>query len=179
LNVPDSYFDGLQNFETVYISLSGLNQDVYKIYHQKGNFDLVMKNIHKLATYRCRRVVLRWLEHKYNKFQHEQARQFADGLGFQFEPTPLTCEVEELIKGFDNDLLRIPKFKETSDNGSCRILKWTPIDVDGNYLLCCASHNVKIGFTIDDDVSWRELRRARMKTEVCQKCRENKYWRMF
>ena len=28
------------------------------------------------------------------------------------------------------------------------------IDVDGNYLLCCASHNVKIGYCIDDEVSF-------------------------
>jgi MoaA/NifB/PqqE/SkfB family radical SAM enzyme len=179
LNIPDTYFEGLQNFETVYISLSGLNADVYNIYHQGGIFDLVMRNIKKLSSYKCRRVVIRWLEHKYNKFQHEQARQFAESFGFRFEPTHLTCEVEELIEGFDHDLLRVPKFKETSDNAYCKQLRWTPIDVDGNYLLCCSSHNVKIGYTIDNEVSSRELRKAKLRTEICHTCNKRELWKMF
>jgi hypothetical protein len=179
LHVPDSYFEGMYNFETIYVSLSGLTPDIYKIYNVGGNFDLVMRNIKMVSDCHFRRVVLRWQEHKYNRPFHNEAKAFAESMGFQFEAIGLNCEVEELVDGSDHELLRVPKFRGKSRGEECRLLWWTVLDVDGNHLLCCTTHNVPIGPTIDDIIGRRSLRKAKMNTPLCQKCRENGYWRMF
>lgn len=179
LHIPDSYFDGMYSFETIYVSLSGLTPEIYGIYNVGGNFKLVMENIKRVSENRYRRVVLRWQEHRYNKQFHQQAAEFAASMGFQFESIGLNCEVEELMEGFDHELLREPKFRGKSRGKECRLLYWTVIDVDGNHLLCCTSHNVPIGYHLDDNPTRRMLKRARMNTPMCQKCQELGYWRMF
>jgi MoaA/NifB/PqqE/SkfB family radical SAM enzyme len=177
-HLRDKDFEALNKFRVVLVSLSGMTEDIYGIYHQGGNFDLVMKNLDTLVRSRRKPMVMNWLTHPYNTHQFNQAREFCEKWGMKFNPTALVCTVQELVEGFDHELLQVPKFKKTG-RLRCRILDWIPIATDGSYLLCCASQNVKIGYKIDDDVSEEELVKARMGTELCQTCREGEYWRMW
>lgn len=177
LSLTNERLESLNNFNRINVSLSGMTPDVYKIYHTNGNFDLVMENMKRLAQLKSNRVTLRWLSHKYNIFQISLAQDFANSLGFQFSSIKLNCCVEDLAKGFNHELLRDPKFPRKEH--FCHIAYRDSIDVDGNYLLCCASHNVKIGYSIDDEISRKELGKARSKMPLCIICRENEFWRMF
>ena len=177
LPVSDERLRSLRNFDDVCVSVSGMTPDVYNIYHTNGNFDLVMKNLRRLAQLKLKNVKFKWLTHKHNVFQLSEARRFAEGLGFKFAPIELNCCVEDLMGGFDHELLRFPKFPRKQH--FCHLRYWDVIDVDGNHLLCCASHNVKIGYSVDDKVSNRELRGAKSKTALCETCSKNEYWRMF
>ncbi len=183
LLLTDERLESLSNFDCVNVSLSGMTPDVYKIYHTNGDFDLVMENLKRLAQLKLNRIVLIWLTHKYNAFQTSMAREFANSLDFAFIEQQLNCCVEELVNGFNHELLRIPKYPYGGP--SCRIQHWGIVDVDGNYLLCCASHNVKIGYSLDDEITIfpfprnKILREAKLKTPLCLTCRENEFWRMF
>jgi MoaA/NifB/PqqE/SkfB family radical SAM enzyme len=177
LPISDDRLESLRNFDLVHLTMSGLTPDAYRVYHTNGNLDLVMKNIKRLSKLKLKNVRVGWLRHKYNEFQLKDAREFAREMGFDFNSTQLSCQVENLIDGFEHELLKVPKFPRKRH--WCGIRYWTPIDVDGNYLLCCASHNVKIGYSIDDEISPKELRNVKSKTELCTTCREHEFWRMF
>jgi len=177
LPISDERLESLHNFDYVCFSLSGMTSDVYNIYHVGGDLGLVMNNLDRLSKLKLNNVKLRWLEHKYNSFQLPLAQDFANSLGFGFSSTKLNCEVEDLVGGFNHELLKVPKFPRKEH--FCHIQYWDAIDVNGNYLLCCASHNVEIGYSVDDKVSRKELRKARSKTDLCATCRENEFWRMF
>lgn len=183
LFLTDERLESLSNFDCVNVSLSGMTPDIYKIYHTNGNFDLVMKNLNRLAELKLNGIILIWLTHKHNSFQTAMAREFASSLNCGFVEEQLNCGVEELLNGFNHELLKLPKYPYRG--GSCRIQPWDNIDVDGNYLLCCASHNVKIGYSIDDEITTspfprnKKLREARLKTPLCITCRKNEFWRMY
>lgn len=177
MKISDERMKALLNFNTVYVSLSGITNKVYGIYNRGGDFDLVMSNLQRLSKLNHSRIVVRWESHYQNEHQTVKANFLFNNMKFFFEPTPLSCEVEELIEGFDHPLLKFPRF--TRKGKSCRIMKWLPIDVDGNYLLCCASHNVKIGLNIDCIHSDYELMAAKMIIPMCETCRYYQYWRMF
>ena len=167
LDLEDSYFDALRNFRTVYVSISGMTEEVYKIYNRGGNFELVMSNLRKLVARNKNRIVLVWQGHPFNVHQKEECKKLCMDLGIEFSPTTLNCEVEDLVMGFNHALLKNPKFKE-SPYFNCKLLFNTlPIDVDGNYLLCCASHNVKTGYSIWDDVTQGEVFRSRADLDLC------------
>ena len=175
--VSDERLESLRSFDNVCVSLSGITPDIYNIYHRNGNLGLVMNNLERLSRLKLKTVKFKWLMHKHNMFQLPEARRFAESLGFKFASIELNCCVEELVDGFDHELLKSPKFKRKQH--FCQIRYWDVIDVDGNYLLCCASHNVKVGYSIDDDISPKELRNAKNKMALCTTCKENGFWRMF
>lgn len=182
LPLTDEKLKSLMNFDNVNISLSGMTPEIYKIYHMNGNFDLVMENIKRLAELQLSGVLI-WLTHKHNAFQIPMAREFANSLNFAFVEQELNCCVEALVNGFEHELLKDPKYPY--EGHSCRIQHWDTIDVDGNYLLCCASHNVKIGYSLDNaDTIFpfprnQVLREAKLKIPLCVTCKENEYWRMY
>lgn len=180
LNLEDSYFDALRNFRTVYVSLSGMTENVYNIYNCGGNFNLVMSNLRKLVDRNKNRIVLVWQGHLYNIHQKEDCKKLCMDLGIEFSATTLNCEVEDLVVGFNHTLLKNPKFKENTPYFNCKLLfNNLPISVEGEYLLCCASHNVKTGYTIWDDISPSALFRERADLTLCRTCQEKGFWRMF
>jgi hypothetical protein len=178
LKLSDDYFEAMQNFNIVIVSMSGITPEVYNLYHRGGQFDLVMGNIEKLAAKKRTRLVIRYLLHKDNQHQLQQATDLFGPWGYEVEPVPLNCEVEDLIAGFEHPYLR-PKIRYRRPEFRCTPINRPTFDVEGNHLLCCTSHNVKIGLTIDDNVSGRQLIRAKMKTDLCQTCQKNGYWRMW
>ena len=183
LALTDERLESLNNFDCINVALSGMTPDIYKIYHTNGAFDLVMKNIKRLAELKLSQVTLIWLNHKHNTFQMPLVQEFAVNSNFALVGQGLNCCVEDLVSNFDHELLRVPKYPYLGN--SCRIQNWDPIDTDGNYLLCCTTHNIKIGYSINDEITRfpfprnKVLKEARLKTPLCITCRENEYWRMF
>jgi hypothetical protein len=177
LKLPDSTFDILSKFEHIVLSMSGLTEEIYGIYHQRGNFNLVMENFHRL--YGFKKVSIHWVQHKYNKFQYENCRALCEEMGFYFAPLRPNCEVEERIEGIDNELLKSPRYYNAKRMQNCRLMNWVPISIDGDYLLCCTTHNVKTGYTIWDNISQDELKKIKGELPLCKTCHEHEYWRMF
>lgn len=180
LPIKKEVFQSFSKFSKIHISLSGLTPEIYNIYHRGGDIEQVKFNIEILSRHKLPRVVLRWLQHPYNVGQEKEAIKYAEKLGMEFEPTRLNCEVEELISGNTEELeFKLMNMSAKNRHSYCRLLNWIPIDVDGDYTLCCASHNIKIGYHVADNVSKADFIAAKTKTEVCTQCRSKKYWRMF
>lgn len=182
LSLSDEYFQALTKWKRIFISISGMTQDVYKIYNRGGDLKLVLSNIEKFLKIKNPRyvypvMVLRWLSHPLNTHQKEMAIQYCVENRMLFAPITLNCCVEDLIDGFDHPLLKNPKFNPLQKG--CPILNEIPIGVDGSYLLCCASRNVKTGYSIFDDISVEELLKVRMDLELCRICRERKLFQMY
>lgn len=170
-------FKALNNFKTVIISSSGMTQDIYNIYHKGGNFNLVQKNLITIAENKQNRIVLRWLAHKHNMHQINMMKNFCQRHSFEYEIVTLNTEVENLLKNFDHELIKKNKFK--TNRGSCKIIKWPTIATDGSYLLCCATHNIDIGYNIKDNLTVKELIKTKNKIFMCKACKNFKFWKMF
>ena len=176
-HLTDEEFSALDKFRVVLVSLSGMTKEVYNLYHGGGNFSLVMANLDRLVRTRKKPIVMNWLSHKYNAHQYNSCKTCCEKWGVKFNPTPLVCTTEEAIAGYTHELLQSPLLKHTGRRG-CRILLWDTIGADGSYLLCCATQNIKIGYTIDDDITHEEMLKAKMSIPVCVTCREKELWRM-
>ena len=182
LYLSDEYLNSLLKYTRVYVSLSGITKDIYAIYNKDGNFDLVFYNLDRLIQTKINNnsstsIILRFERHKFNEHQYETILNFCKTKNILFEPIYLNCEVEDLMIGFDHDLLRKPVFN--SSVNACGLLNEFPIGVDGTYLLCCASHNVKTTLTVYDDVSMEDVLAARKKLSICEECRELNLFKAF
>lgn len=177
LPISDEYLTALNNFKMVYISLSGMTEDIYPIYHIGGKFDLVMFNLRRFVSIRNTKAGIRWLSHPHNEHQTDLCHRFCEDNGLFFERVTLNVEVEDLVAGFEHELYNPHKRRRSGE--SCHIIKWVPIGVDGRYYLCCASHNVDTGYTIFDDISIQELIDIKSKLPLCAQCQECKLWKMF
>lgn len=186
LPLTDEHFEAMSKFRTVLVSLSGIVKETYQIYHQGGNFDLVKSNFERLVSVMEKKkkfplfksIIVNFLSHKYNVEEGKIFKEYCERLGVRFNPQLLVCTVEEQIAGFEHELLMTPRFQSTGRK-ECRILDWDTIGVDGEYLLCCSSQNIKIGLTIDDDVSHEEIVKAKLNTNVCKACYAKELWRMY
>jgi MoaA/NifB/PqqE/SkfB family radical SAM enzyme len=176
LPISDETLNAMQLFRFVNVSLSGMSKEVYGIYHHGGDFNLVMFNLNRLANHRPKvNIRIRWLDHKFNQHHKKVCEDFCVQSGFGFGCQTLNCEVEDLVDGFEHELLT----NNLSSNRCCRRLDSIVIGVDGQYLLCCASHNVPIGYTIDDDIDTAKLLDAKNKLPLCKVCQTRKLWKMF
>jgi len=178
LPLSDEKLDSLNNFRIIYISLSGMTPDVYRIYHRGGDFELVMANIHRFLAQQRTKICVRWLHHKYNVHEQEIARDFCSEHGLEFVLLKLNVGVEELLAGYEHDLYVKTENPPGHPNyRSCNIINWIPIGHDGRYYLCCASYKVDAGYTVFDDITVPELIRKRTKLPLCRRCRRKKLWR--
>lgn len=177
LKLSDKHFNILPRFKKVILSISGLTEEVYKIYHRGGNFRLVMENFERLTGFL--NVQINWIIHKYNNHQLGACGDMCEKKGFHFRPFLPNCEVEDLIEGFNHELLRSNKFHLSRSRTSCGIMNWVPISVRGEYLLCCTTHNVGTGYTIGDNITLEELIKVKSEIPLCKTCQEHQYWRMF
>jgi len=172
LMMDEEKFAAVKNFKSIIVSISGMTGSVYNIYHRAGLFSLVVSNLHQLIR-RENNIIIRWLGHKYNQHQYAQCKQFCEKHDLRFDPILLNATVEDMMNGIEDDLIG----DKHSDAGKCRLLKWVPIGVDGSYLLCCASHNIKTGYTIFDDITPKQLLQRKLEMPFCIKCRERELWR--
>ena len=158
------------------ISISGLTRDVYNLYHQGGNFDLVMSNIERVKGFK--NIIIHWIIHKDNEFQTSDARKWCKKRGFTYTTIRPNCEVEEALEGFSHPYLKTRPGSSRKLN-NCKVQRWVPISVDGEYLLCCTSHNVKVGYTIWDNITYDELLQIKRELPFCKRCFETNCWKMF
>ncbi len=178
LVVTDQQFEDLSKIRQVVVSLSGLTKEIYNIYHQGGNFNLVMSNINHLKNF-PNKVRINWIKHPENKHQEQQIIDFCKENNFIFGGVDANCEVEELLEGYTHPFIKEPRLYGALMRNTCKIKGWIPISVDGEYLLCCASHNVKTGYTIWDNISMNELKEVKSNLPLCKICQEHESWRMF
>ena len=177
LPISDEYLFALTKWKRVYISLSGMTQKVYEIYNCGGDVNLVFSNLERFLATNHKEIIVRWQNHPLNKHQKNDVAGYCKYRNIKFMSIPLNCEVEDLTQGFEHELLRNPKFNPLMTD--CGIVRQLPIGVDGAYLLCCATHNVKTGYTIFDDISEEELLKKRMDLPLCNICRERKLFQMY
>jgi molybdenum cofactor biosynthesis enzyme MoaA len=177
LKLTDQHFEDLSRLEQVTVSMSGLTEDVYKIYHRGGNFDLVWSNVNRLIGFPNIRIA--WLLHPGNEHQRKEAMAWCAKNKFTWGYLHANCEVEESMEGFTHPYLKSEAHYSSKNFQFCKIQRWIPIDVDGNYLLCCMSHNVKTGYTIWDNITPEELRQIKMDMPFCKLCYERGYWKMY
>jgi len=177
LNLSDEYIKALNNWKKIIVGMSGMTQDVYEIYNKGGKLELVFSNIEKFLCFNQRPLMVRWQSHPFNEHQKEAAKQYCKEHGLAFEIAKLNCDVEHLQEGFEHPLLMTPKFNTKLPN--CVITRWFPIGADGSYLLCCATRNIKTGYTIFDNISIEELWKVRMNLELCKLCKEKKLFQMY
>ena len=173
LHVSDEKLQALKNFEHVIVSLSGMTKETYGIYHRGGNFNLVMSNLERLV--KVRPVRIQWLEHDYNNGEQAECASMCQKLGIEFCSKGLNCEVENQVSGFFSDMVK----KYRANRKECYLLDDIVIGANGEYMLCCASHNVEIGLNISDNVSKKDIIRAKFKTDLCRECRSRELWRLY
>ncbi len=177
LHITDQQFEDMKKLTQVTVSMSGLTPEVYNIYHQGGNFPLVWENVNRLKGYPNIRI--NWLKHPGNAHQEEQCRQWCKNMGFIYGGFRANCEVEECLEGFIHPFLKTERYYSSKYFKNCKVQRWVAISVDGEYLICCTTHNVKTGYTIWDDISYDELLHRKKNHPMCIKCNEKKCWRMF
>jgi MoaA/NifB/PqqE/SkfB family radical SAM enzyme len=179
--LPDRYFEAMNNFARVGVSLTGLTQDVYDLCRHGGNLEWVMTNVKRLSEIIDKtktRVSIFFLTHKDNEHQLKEAEELFTGMGFRFTASRLFYPIEGLLEGVNYPYLKDKKYSIQRRRSICRELRNPRINVDGNHVLCCGTRNVPIDFTIDDDVPQELLIETKMKHPLCEKCREHQYWRM-
>jgi hypothetical protein len=167
----------MQKIKQMVVSMSGLTPEVYGMYHVGGNHALVMKNLERLAGHP--RVRINWLRHPGNEPQFQQMQDYCDARGFEFGYFRANCEVEELLEGFTHPWLKKPRQYSGRHLNHCKLKKWFLMDTEGNYLVCCTTHNIKTGLSIWDDVTGDEIFEAKSKSPICKACEEKELWRMF
>lgn len=178
LPLTDQHFDDLSKLNQITVSMSGLTADVYNIYHRGGNFELVMGNINRLIGF-PNQIRINWLIHPGNIKQVPYAMEWCEKSGFVWGGFHANCEVEEAMEGFTHPFLKKPRQYSSRKFVHCKVQRWVPISVDGEYLLCCTSHNVKTGYTIWDNLEYDELRQIKMDMPFCKACYQKGCWRMF
>jgi sulfatase maturation enzyme AslB (radical SAM superfamily) len=179
MHLTDSHFADLSKLRQVIASISGATKPVYELYHVGANYKIVLQNLAKLKDIASTtKVTLNWIDHTDNYHQQQWAKDWCKLQNFNFTKVNLNCEVEELISGFKHPYLQYP-LPMNNKGKICKIVNWTPISVEGEYLLCCASHNVKTGYTIWDNVSPEELVQIKLEQPLCQSCCAGQHWRAF
>lgn len=180
LEIPDSYFEAMNNFMRIDITLSGITQDAYEHYHHGGDCALVLRNIKKLAGVidgTSTRAIIHFLIHKDNEHQYKEAEEFFNSMGFPVEAVRLWYQIEGMLEGFDHPYLKSKDYHYPRRVFNCKEVHNPKVDIDGNHLLCCATRNVKIGFTLDDDVPEELLIETKMNHPLCKRCQETEHWR--
>jgi len=179
LRISDQTFEDLSKITQVTVSMSGITKETYQHYHRGGNFDLVWSNVQRLIGY-PNVVRINYLVHPWNQHEVGEAKEWCEKCGFVWGGLRGNCEVEECLEGgFESPFMKSPRYYSSKHFEFCKVQRWVPIDVDGNYMLCCTSHNVPIGYTIWDNLTPEEIRQAKMSHPMCKECYAKGCWRMF
>lgn len=89
--------------DIIVISLDGVTQGTYSKYRQGGNVHKVFENIEKLNYYKNKAgkkplFIWQFLVNKYNETELESAREVAEKMDLQFQPSPMRSSMgKELI----------------------------------------------------------------------------------
>lgn len=146
--------------DIIVISLDGAAQKSYSMYRSGGNIETVFRNIEKLNSYRKNNtasplLIWQFLVNKYNEHEIPFAKDMANKMGLQFQPSPmrtamgkeLLFPLYERIKEMQDWLPDNPAYSKynyeikpetRTKQAKCRWL-WnsTVINWDGSVSPCC------------------------------------------
>jgi MoaA/NifB/PqqE/SkfB family radical SAM enzyme len=183
------------------VSLSGFSQDSYGVTHKRGDIETVKKNMIEVARAKERTgssTRLYVLFHRYlgNHGEETSTREFAESLGYEFEPVwaylmplekvlaftgsaaadvPLTDEDREII-----DRLALPLNQALEESKRHRSMpcelrdRKMAITVTGDVMLCCTTYDqskYSLGSYLDH--SLEELQAMKNRHWLCGHCMEN------
>lgn len=158
------------------VSLSGITQATYEVYHKNGRIDWIKANLQAIANAGLdTKVQIRFLRWDYNQHELDLCAQFAkelcfqfetiDGVGHPFAPVDrsLLNDIEERTSLGATKVAE--RFRAVRDsNKICPLISQTiALDVAGDIYLCCAGPYVealKIGRYLelsDDEILFRRL----------------------
>jgi MoaA/NifB/PqqE/SkfB family radical SAM enzyme len=147
------------------ISMSGLTNDIYNIYHRLGDIEIVLNNINDALKFRKKyksktNIVVKWHRFKHNEKQLKEAKKYFSSLGVRFYPYHAHMGCIEHIKGYmterdnmDKDLLNFIEgsvhtdflmkkcMSYSSPPRRCHQQNFVTIHCDGHILYCCALYS--------------------------------------
>ena len=141
------------------ISLSGFTQEIYGRSHRGGDIELVKSNMRRLracldaADNKDIQVKVVYHIYKHNAHEVPLMREFAESLGFVFDPIKaILFPVEHMIDYLEKGCSSSVDFNEMADymleplgevlqrgtpHDVCKFWKQNNVDVDGAVTLCC------------------------------------------
>lgn len=177
------------------VSVSGISQTVYSVYHQNGKIDLVKANLEAIAD-QCRsgglvtQVTLKFLKFPHNLQEEKACADYAIQLGIGFEvidgvgdpnmPTKgedVQRGIEARLKSFNvshqigSELEHKTIDANLIDNICCLIADTIAIDASGDVYQCCAYpyvEQLRIGQYIN--LTEDELLLRRYTHPICASC---------
>jgi MoaA/NifB/PqqE/SkfB family radical SAM enzyme len=180
-NLEETLAAGL---DQITVTISGMDQETYAINHVGGDLSHVMQNLTRIREIRDRRALplqvdLRFLQFDYNTHQAPQARDYAESLGFRFDPLdgvghPSSTAVAEQDDAHYLQLAaaaaRIPS---PEDQGkACELMfNQMAIDCHGDVYICCAMPDfpsLRIGNFLQ--MTADEILAARFRHPFCRAC---------
>jgi hypothetical protein len=180
----------LRHAHLVVFSVSGVEQEIYKLYHRAGKIDQVMANIRQFVRLRDEtnsETSLAWTfgRTRFNASQEDPIRQFCADNRIYFNPNRYyICDAEDLHKlymgGDINPKIYAP-FYESIEEARGEVRKMvTPrkcgllvsdivLDTDGYVMLCCAT-KITTPVHITEITDARQLTSTRLDNEFCNTC---------
>jgi MoaA/NifB/PqqE/SkfB family radical SAM enzyme len=133
------------------VTVSGFDQETYEINHVDGVWAYVVRNLHAVRDIIARRqlptrVELRMLKFSYNTHQEDSLRQFAEQMGFGFEPIAgIGDPRSDYLKAYTSEHF-VRDAENASGNSSpedegkaCELMfNQIAIDCSGDVYVCCA-----------------------------------------
>jgi MoaA/NifB/PqqE/SkfB family radical SAM enzyme len=186
---PSSYFDAIQKaleagIDTLRVSVSGYQQEIYAIDHVGGNISWVKENLERVAllkrhTIISTHVIVRFLKFDYNAEEEAALRNFAESLGVDFEVIDGVGHPSNSVDKFAAEHFYIDRLKNFAPsrtyekNGEiCPLVMDTiPIDPRGDIYLCCLHPNyppMRIGSYLDSQKE--DILLQRYTHPICQSC---------
>jgi molybdenum cofactor biosynthesis enzyme MoaA len=180
-NLEDTLVAGLDQLT---VTMSGFDQDTYQINHVGGDLKSVFQNLTLVRDIAKRRnlglqVDLRFLKFDYNAHQEPQFREYAESMGFRFDPldgvgNPKSNEMSE-----HNDERYVREAQAAAgkpspeDAGKACELMFNQIAIDcfGDVHICCAMPNfpsLRIGKFLE--MSSDEILAAKFQHPFCRAC---------
>lgn len=183
------------------ISVSGFTQDVYGTTHRGGNIARVKNNMVTLAEAKKRtgaatRIFVTYHRYRHNLKEEPMMRDFADRLGFGFDPVwALMFPLEKVLAYADGDIQDFPLTEEDHtvidslafplrntlaaarnyQNQPCRLRdRQVSLDFQGNVLLCCGIFDAR-EFSLGNYLALPldTIQKLRQNHRMCKRCMKN------
>ncbi|MCW8914831.1 MAG: radical SAM protein [Magnetovibrio sp.] len=197
-NIDDVMEADLQMFK---VSVSGFTQDVYSQTHRRGDIEVVKRNMAEVAKAKKRtgssvRLVVAYHRYLGNHEDEEAMREYAESLGYEFEPAwAYLMPLEKMLAFVDNDAIDVEINEEdqhtidrlalpladaveaakNTNNRVCPLrAKQMAITASGDVMLCCTAFNqdkYKLGSFLDTPLD--DLQAMKYSHDLCGACMKN------
>jgi len=185
LSLPriDALESVLVGVETLLVSMSGYDQDIYEVNHVGGRVAWVEQNLERIAVLRRSGriktyVVLKFIRFDYNVQEESKLQSLAERLGFAFEvldgsghPKKWSMAGTGAQVASSLTAFRSGRDQEPVGHVCPMIFEHVSLDADGEAFLCCAIgnfDNLKIGPYLD--LTPEEILFRRYTHPFCNAC---------